>query len=356
MAYKDRLKIIQSIEKTRGSKVLCLLTSLRPNLPSQIAEDMVRQIFEHLLLMKGEETGKFKSIDVFLVSNGGNGTVPWRVVSLLREYAEKFAVLVPYRAYSAASLLALGADEILMHPFGELGPIDPSVSNGFNPTDPNTSQRLAISVEDVRAYVHFIKDTVGITHEDELVKAIEGLIQKVHPLALGNIERFISQSRMIARKILRTHMVSDDDRVIDDIIENMASKLYFHGHPINRMEAKKDLKLKVITEFPKGLEIDMWSLYKDFENEFKNTEMFSPPGDLAKLVDTSPGQILQNQVVSLEYDNLVHAIVESTVLSCKHTTKRRFTLFRLFTQQGLQTSIQEDVLEQGWSCSPGSKL
>ena len=46
------------------------------------------------------------------------------------------------------------------------------------------------SVEDVRAYVGFIKDTVGITHEDELVQAIKILAEKVHPLALGNVERF----------------------------------------------------------------------------------------------------------------------------------------------------------------------
>ncbi len=93
-----------------------------------------------------------------------------------------------------------------MHPFAELGPIDPTVSNEFNPTDPATGQRLGISVEDVTAYVNFIKATVGITHEDELVEAIKILADRVHPLALGNVERFLSQSRMIARKILRTHI------------------------------------------------------------------------------------------------------------------------------------------------------
>ena len=84
-----------------------------------------------------------------------------------------------------------------MHPFGEMGPIDPTVSNEFNPTD-NVGRRLGINVEDVTAYVNFIKETVGITHEDELVEVIKLLADKVHPLALGNVERFLSQSRMIA--------------------------------------------------------------------------------------------------------------------------------------------------------------
>src|SRR4030095_8544102 len=111
-----------------------------------------------------------------------------------------------------------------MHPFAELGPIDPTVTNEFNPlADDGTGRRLGISVEDVKAYVSFIKTTVGITHEDELIQAIEILGEKVHPLALGNVERFIAQSRMIARKILRTHATEVDSHTIDEIVENMAS-------------------------------------------------------------------------------------------------------------------------------------
>ncbi len=104
---------------------------------------------------------------------------------LLREFSNKFCVLIPYRAYSAASLIALGADEIVMHPFGELGPIDPSVSNDFNPKN-QQNQTISISVEDVKAYINFIlKKTVGITHEDELVKTIEVLCTQVHLPCFG---------------------------------------------------------------------------------------------------------------------------------------------------------------------------
>src|SRR5262249_11929049 len=260
--FSQRIVLIKKIEELRGSTVVCFLTSLRQNLPAQIAEDSVRVFFDHLLLFPSRPVEKF---DLFLCSNGGSGTVPWRLVSLFREYAKGFNVLIPYRAYSAATLIALGADEIVMHPFAELGPIDPTVSNDFNPTEQPSGRRLGISVEDVKAYVTFIKSTVGITHEDELIKAIELLATQVHPLALGNVERFLAQSRMIAKKILRTHMADSEDHTIDEIIENMASKLYFHGHPINREEAKKDLRLKVNANLTPELETTMWDLYKDFE-------------------------------------------------------------------------------------------
>ncbi|EQD40946.1 hypothetical protein B2A_10860, partial [mine drainage metagenome] len=135
-------------------------------------------------------------------------------------------------------------------------------------------------VEDVKAYISFIKSTVGIQHEDELVKTIEILAQKVHPLALGNVERFLSQSRLIASKILKTHMNDDTEHQIEDIVENLASKLYFHGHPINRVEARRELKLKVPENLPAQLETAMWKLYEDFEAEFENRVMFDPMGQI----------------------------------------------------------------------------
>ena len=335
MAYTQRIGLIKEIEAIRGSQVFTYLTSLRPGVPGQIAEDQVRVFFEHLLLLP---TRPVERLDLFLVSNGGNGVVPWRLVSLFREFATSFNVMIPYRAYSAATLIALGADQIVMSPFGEIGPIDPTVSNDFNPKEDGTGRVLGISVEDVKAYVNFIKHTVGITHEDELVKAIEILAQKVHPLALGNVERFVLQNRMMARKILRTHMGHEDEHVISEVVENLASKLYFHGHPINRREAKHDLKLKVESELPPALETAMWNLYKDYEAEFCNTDPFNPAVDINRQPPT------QRQV---EVD-LIHAEIESSRLSSVFKTRRRFALVQ--APQGAQ--LAEELLSQGWSHSP----
>ncbi|EQD49447.1 protein containing DUF114, partial [mine drainage metagenome] len=136
MAFEDRIKLIKEIEGLRQSTVICYLTSVRPNVNAQIAEDAVRVMYDQILLLPNRPVEK---LDIFLCSNGGAGTVPWRLVSLFREFAKSLSVLLPYRAYSAATLLALGADEIVMHPFAEMGPIDPTVSNEYNPIDPTTN-------------------------------------------------------------------------------------------------------------------------------------------------------------------------------------------------------------------------
>ncbi|MGA7911386.1 MAG: hypothetical protein WCC30_07550 [Candidatus Dormiibacterota bacterium] len=364
MGFTERRDIIRKIEQQRGSTVICYLTTLRPGVAGMIAGDQVRVFFDHLLRFPKRPIEK---LDIFLCSNGGDGTVPWRLVALFREFATKFNVLIPYRAYSAASLLALGADEIVMHPFAELGPIDPTVANEFNPEDPVTRQKRAISVEDVTAYVHFIKETVGITHEDELVRAIEILAQQVHPIALGNIERFISQSRMIARKILRTHMADTESHVIDEIVENLASKLYFHGHPINRKEAKEELKLKVKVDLGDNLEKWMWALYRDFEVEFQNADPFNPALELAAAAANPqpapaqpppgqpgpglPGQVIAGQPPGFIDRELLHAVIESTEMSSRYLSKHRYARMQIVMppQPIPQVAIQDEMLEAGWS-------
>ncbi|MCL5105135.1 MAG: hypothetical protein M1133_13610 [Armatimonadetes bacterium] len=208
-----------------------------------MAMDSICLIYELLRLIKsGNDKPK---IDLFIHSNGGDVTVPWRLVTLIREYTNKFAVLVPYRAFSAATLTALGADEIVMHPMGMLGPVDATVGNAFNPPDPaNPSSRLGISVEDVTAYIALIKEDAGIQHEDELVQEFTHLADKVHPLALGNVKRHILQSRSIAKKLLALHMrAATDEHRINEIVDNLTAKSYYHGHPINRTEAREQVRL-----------------------------------------------------------------------------------------------------------------
>jgi hypothetical protein len=335
---------IREIERLRKSHVIAYLTTLRPNLVGLIADDAVRHFFDHIGTLPKRPVDR---LDIFLVSNGGSGTVPWRLVSLLREYTKHLGVIIPYRAYSAATLLALGADEILMHPFAEIGPIDPTVSNDFNPSDENTKQKIGISVEDVKAYVTFIKETVGITHEDELVQAIGILADKVHPLALGNVERFLSQSRLIARKILRTHMKDADEHMIQEIVENLASKLYFHGHPINRLEARTDLRLKVVPDLAPPLEHAIWKLYLQYEAQFQNQEMFNPAGDL--LAKESLALWAKPPVVLEQSYDLLHAVVESANLRCENRSGRRYRFIRVPPNP---PAISEDVLTQGWVCTP----
>jgi len=160
---------------------------------------------------------------------------------------------------------------------GMLGPTDATVANAFNPGDPTNPQRkLGISVEDVTAYIQLIKDDAGIQHEDELIQAFNVLASNVHPLALGNVKRSISQSRMMARKLLELHMDATQRHKIDEIVDNLTSKLFFHGHPINRREAREQIGLNTVVDTPPDLETAIWELYLQYETEMRLVEAFDP--------------------------------------------------------------------------------
>lgn len=276
MAYRERIKLISQLEKERKSKVITYITSTRANLETQMFMDATRRVYEHLReLFKGRASDEMP-IDLFIQSNGGDGTVPWRLVTLIREYTKKFRVIVPYRAFSAATLTALGADEILMHPMAMLGPTDATITSQFNPKDAQNNF-IGISVEDVTAYIALIKDDVGIHHEDEIVQAFNMLPTQVHPLALGKVKRTLSQSRMMARKLLALHMdPRAEEHNIDEIVDNLTSKLFYHGHPINRVEAREHIGLNTVAFPNKRLERLIWNLYEDYEEEMMLDKPYAP--------------------------------------------------------------------------------
>ena len=74
-----------------------------------MAGDAIRPFIDQLNLIPKEQ----KEVDFLIVSNGGDPITSLRIMSLLRERFDKVSVLLPYVAYSAATVLSLGADEIV---------------------------------------------------------------------------------------------------------------------------------------------------------------------------------------------------------------------------------------------------
>lgn len=266
------------------------------------------------------------------------------MIPILREYSAEIAVLIPFKACSAATILALGANEIVMHKLGAMGPIDPTVTNNFNPAEQGSGRRLGISVEDVKAYISFIRNTAGINHEAELVECIKILANNIHPLALGNVERFLLQSRMIATKLLELHTDKSKNHEISTIVEALASKLYFHGHPINRKEAKQ-IGLNVQEDVPAEVEVLMWDIYEDFEKEMEFRTPFDPVAQL-HLMPNKPVGVAGTYTDLASIDNKIRAVmVESARLSSGFELTIRHTLV---SDPSLQQTLSIVSLGQGW--------
>ena len=224
--------LIEKIEKQRDSRVLVYMTSDRPPFNTSIAEDEVRLMYDHLLALDKLEQ-KRDRLDLFLYSRGGNVSVPWRLVSMFREFFDEFNVLVPYKAYSAATMIALGADKVVMGRKAELGPIDPTVSSS------NGGTLQSVSVEDVSSYISFIRDQANINDQDALAQLVGKLSDDVRPLIVGMVNREQSHIRLVARKLLASHRDKIEEGRLSAIVEALTEKLYSHGHAIGRKEAKE---------------------------------------------------------------------------------------------------------------------
>lgn len=344
----DRVRKIKKLQKARDDRiVITYLTSTRPGIQVMMGMDVIPRIYEHLRALGLSTTDK-KPIDLFLHTNGGDGVVPWRLITLLREFASELCLLVPHRAFSAGTLTALGVDKVVMHPMGMLGPIDPTVTGPFNPPNPAQPNTYhGISVEDVSAYIHLIKEDVGITHEDELVQAFNILAEKVHPLALGNVKRSSSQSRMMAEKLLLRRSSKLDAHTVGEITEKLGSRLYYHGHPINREEARTDLALDFVEDATPAVEAAMWDLYADYAELMELDRDFNLLLDALALITTPlPGVGLPPVVDVLRLPEIATVYIETTARADIRSTQYQVAVTREWN--GHLANAEMQTLSDAW--------
>lgn len=276
----DKKNFIQEIEKLRNSKVITYLTSDRQGpINARVAMDVIPIINKQL-----QAIGKTDNIDLFLYSTGGDTMVPWRLVSMAREHCNKFSVIAPYKAHSAATMIALGADEIVMTELSELSPIDPSTANIFNPPDPkNPQNKIPISVEDVMAYFDLAKNKFGIKDEEELARIFSKFIEsnpQIHPLALGNVNRIHNLIRILAERLLKSHQSPMKQEQIKEIVDSFTEKLYSHQYFIGRKEAKEDLGLNNIIYADDILSKNINGLYEEYVKIMNLGKVWNPENEL----------------------------------------------------------------------------
>ena len=280
MSRTRRLKIIEEIEKKRQSKVLVYVTGDRPGVPpAHIAPDVLPIFEQHIQSLIQEGTEK---LDLFLYSRGGHSDTPWSIVTLLREYLDdlQFGVLIPFRAHSAATVIAIGADEIVMTPIAELGPIDATIQGGHHsPRDPNSHEPLPMSVEEVRGYMELL-GTFDIDTQNQRMKAFSDLTANVHPLGLGAVNRLLSQTERVAEELLRMRHSPLSDEKVRRIVDALASEIGSHNHSIRRSEAKK-IGIDFVTKAEdEGVQDELLKLHGEYVDLLQLNCPFDGQGDL----------------------------------------------------------------------------
>src|SRR5271157_631803 len=167
-----------------------------------------------------------------LTSDGGSGLASLRIANLLRSKCKKLIVLVPMRAESAATMLALAADEIHLAPHANLSPIDTSIQHSLCPVNQSNDQANVGQDELSRIVALWRKES-----KSETVNPYAELWRYIHPLVIGAVDRANSMSLKLCESLLAYHM--KDPALREKIATALTSAYPSHNYPILFQEAKE---------------------------------------------------------------------------------------------------------------------
>lgn len=267
----DRFELYKEIEQQRNSKLLVYVTSTRPGMETQIANDILPKFIEHL-----DKIGDVHKISLYLYTNGGDTLAAWSLVNLIRSFCEDFEVIIPSNCFSSGTLICLGANRLVMTKQATLGPIDPSISGPMNPMIPginNPNAKVPVSVEHVNAYIEMAKKDFGITDQGYMKDILLQLSDKIHPLTLGQVYKSKSQIQMLARKLMKFQDLEEDKK--NTIVKFLCSESGSHDYSIRRKEAIENLGLNIEKPTPEFYSI-IKSIYDSISQELELENPYDP--------------------------------------------------------------------------------
>ena len=117
-----RKDILASLEEKIGCPVISYIANEKVD--SQMEKEDIIMLSDFI----EQASRKSNKIAIIINSLGGDADAVVKQIHILRDvFKDGIQILVPHRAKSAATLLAIGADKIIMGEQSELGPIDPII-------------------------------------------------------------------------------------------------------------------------------------------------------------------------------------------------------------------------------------
>lgn len=238
---------ISDLEKTFKPHVVALLTT------ESIDNDTAYMMQKFLHSVSNDQ------IAVLIDSGGGDIDATAKIIKMIRNRFTKFVSIVPWYAKSAATLLAVSADDIYMTKSGELGPVDPQVHE--------PSSDVWIPAHSIREAMAFIEES-----KDNLVKL--SMAEKMPPLLIGAWR----DAQKASREYLEEAFQKLGEKK-DGAVKLFLDKYTSHGYPIDREACTKE---GVIVTCPNDeqekLICDLHEIYYDFFYQLQKNEQLKAGG------------------------------------------------------------------------------
>jgi membrane-bound ClpP family serine protease len=298
MGRERRQKLIsefQNIDKAKPRRLLAYIANIsNPNSAIQPAH-----IVPFADALSG--FGQAENLDLMIHTMGGSGDTAEKIVEMCRKHcAGEFRVIIPNMAKSAGTLIALGADKIVMGHCSEAGPIDPQIR-----------QSVGNSLQNISAWTF-------IHTRDELQEKVNEAIAKgqdpsaylqqlasIDPVFVKHCEQLMEFAEKVGRRwitgrLVKRNIAEDDAQqkahdVIDflsDVAQHIShGKLILAGEL--RAKCGETLDIEELEETQPAWQL-LWELYVRCEVFLMFPNPGMPPVPKAVLFETSEVSLTLN--------------------------------------------------------------
>ncbi|HKS73429.1 MAG TPA: hypothetical protein VJQ82_09550 [Terriglobales bacterium] len=246
--FEKTQRLIRQLESALGERIVTYWNSPNGNI---CATDVIG-LYGIL-----RSIGKVDKLSFFIKSDGGSGQESLRMVNLLRQFVSRLTVLVPLECASAATMLALGADRILMGPLAHLSAVDTSLTHDLSPID-RDNNRVSVSQDELERVVRLWQKQA----DKEASNPYASLFAHVHPLVIGAVDRSSALSTKLCHEILSYHL--KDARKAKKISNILNSGYPAHSYPITLREARRiGLNAEPLNESTNQLLFELNEVYSE---------------------------------------------------------------------------------------------
>lgn len=224
-----RLRLIARIERERGSRVIVLIH--RQETMGFLGFPVFRYIDiedSEAILRAVEMTDPDVPLDLVLHTPGGLALASVQIARALADHKAPVRVIVPHHAMSGGSLIALGADEILMSPHAVLGPVDPQLG------------------EYPAASLLTVVEKKPVADVDDRTLILADVARKA-----------VQQSRHAVRDLLAGNGYAPEKA--EELAGLLSTGTWTHDYPLT-FERSRELGLRVTSDIPK-IFMDLIGLY-----------------------------------------------------------------------------------------------
>jgi ClpP class serine protease len=239
-----RQEIILEIEAKTGRQLICYVGGLQTEVGREDALFMVDLL---------HNVRPNEDLDFVLHTPGGDIDAAEKLISMVRNKVgtKTLRVVVPDFAKSAGTLIALGADLVVMSDSSELGPIDPQIVVA----DAHGNKIMTPIQSYLEAFSKYSLDL----HKNPEDPVAQLMLNKMDPTQVRHFETVVGRARNIAEDQLRKGMFRAKSGNVTSIAATLldTKRWLSHGQMISAYDAI-DIGLSIENM---SVESDEWQLY-----------------------------------------------------------------------------------------------